>query len=70
MSTVEVSPNRSRRAPLRPLGEPLGNDGLTDRERDEFARRYREGPGRRSFSDTEQRAIDEWLARRAGRALG
>lgn len=44
----------------------VGNDGLTDAERDDRALTYLAGPGRRKLSSDEKRDIDAWLrARRA-----
>lgn len=46
---------------LRAVSEPVGNDGLTDREREEYARRYREGAGRKCLSLAERLAAAGWL---------
>lgn len=38
----------------------IGNDGLTDAEREEHARRYWEGPGRKTLTPGELEAIARW----------
>ncbi len=45
----------------------VGNDGLTDLEREDLARKYREGPAREA-TDEELRAVAEWLRRRRANA--
>ncbi len=39
----------------------VGNDGLTDLERAEYAARYRAGAGSRRISAAEKAAIQAWL---------
>ena len=44
----------------------VGNDGLTDAEREEYARRYAEGAGRRQMSEQEKRDLAEFVRARRG----
>lgn len=46
-----------------------GSDGLTDGERAEYARRYREGAGRLTVSPSERVATQAWLAAKQQSAL-
>lgn len=70
MSTTHPAPQRASRI-LAAVGEPRGNDGLTDRQRAEYARRYSEGAASRTVSPAERAATNTWLAaKRAGRSLG
>ncbi|WP_172592160.1 hypothetical protein [Subtercola boreus] len=45
--------------------QEVGNDGLTDAERDQYAEEYRSTIGRKSISAVEKQAHALWLANRA-----
>ena len=45
-------------------GPVIGNDGLTDEERAEYAAAYAAGAGRKWLSEGEKAAIDKWQAAR------
>lgn len=47
------------------MSEVVGNDGLTDAEREEYAAQYLRTAGKRGISPAEKQAFDDWRARKA-----